>query len=307
MNDRGMNNLKIFFALAGIIGAVLILVSTILPPLGYTSADAQQQSKTPIPTLTPVPEATVQGFNDLVADSECTLPCWWGLTLQETNIDAVEQWFRNNFGESNILVVEGDQYTAVSGSLTVIEEDYPEPWLLEEMAYNFSLTARAKGETDELIQINLRIPLPQYHRIDWTPLAPESILAIYGEPDEITYLGSVSYGGCCSHIVFRYFELGLYIDYSITTTYSYTTTYSDGKDTFCNTLENLTYDGILLWAETEELELSSFGLWKVTRYGATYETNIENVTGMTISEFTELFSKEGTCVTTLPLEEWSNE
>lgn len=274
------------------VGVLIVLSAIYLPlSLAFVGSKNPRSSHFQVQTLTPAPSETIETINDLIVDENCQLPCWWGLILGESSIAQIKEQFIEIFGRDNIRVFKGNTYIRIGSSLTVISQNYPDPDLLEEEAYNFSIDAWTAVDMNQLVGIALRIPIPQYHRVDWTPYAPKSILSRYGEPDDIAYLGPIMNSDCCIDLVFRYYNLGLYVKYSIEATYT------QNQYAFCNELSNIAYDGIILFLEAEELRLDNFGLLETARHKDPYELEIDQATNLTKAEFTELFSQENACVT----------
>lgn len=275
----------------GYAAGVVFCLSLLLTALLSLAAPIQNISTAQSPTWTPSSPEQIEAINQLIRDETCQLPCWWGLTLKESRVAEVKARLIEIFGRENISLFKGNTYIRIGSNLTFITEDYPDPEWLDMEGYRFSFDAWTSVANNQLVGIALRIPLPQYHKVDWTPYTAKSILSRFGEPDDIAYLEPIMNGDCCINLIFRYYDLGLYVEYSIEATYA------QNQHTFCNTIDDIAYDGIIILLEAEELQFKNFGIMETVRHKDPYELEIDRVTNLTRTEFTELFSQENACIT----------
>ncbi|MBL1134203.1 MAG: hypothetical protein D8M56_02710 [Chloroflexi bacterium] len=250
----------------------------------------------------PEEAATVQ---QLISDEDCLLPCWWGLNLGVDNGRAVEDMLYNSFGPSSYQKSDGNDYSGVREGA-------------EYSVFYLHLNTRNEIRDGDLasegisfwvlepegrfVASRLSSDLPALSYVDWTPYMPSSLLSKYGAPDLVTFVYPTDILSGYSMIM-RYFDLGLFVGYD----FPYKSWVESNKSILiCNQLDN---DFMYLFRLGVTVVADYFAIpennpWPGGDKTMWYERRLEDITTFDLETFTELFSHENVCFTTLPIDEW---
>jgi hypothetical protein len=287
-------------------GAGLAILFFVLIQALYVQSSAAFQNPTATPispytaTLyvnsTPTPEniTKIDHLNELVNDPECLLPCWWGLTLGESDEEGVADMLNTYFDEdwsTRIDDLDEIKHKVFYGSFLTLPRTEETVFLIQEYGI-FGTAFWLRENENRLVAGHLVIHFPEMHYIDWNPYLARTFLGQYGAPDEVQL---VIYNLDILHpaqssLFLRYHDLGLYVEYVLWTPYN-------GENVnICNSVSAVNL--ISIWVETPEMEFPTalkLARWDRIRFGQDYQTHIEDISGLTTEEFTELFSQEDAC------------
>jgi hypothetical protein len=148
----------------------------------------------------------------------------------------------------------------------------------------------------------LSTDLPALSYVDWSPYMPSGILSKYGAPDLVTFVYPTDMLSGYTMIM-RYFNLGLFIGYD----FPYKTSLrSNDSILICNQMANdfmyLLRLGITVVADYSVIPENN--PWPEGDEIMWYERRLEDITTLDLETFTEIFSHENVCFTTLPIDEW---
>lgn len=289
-----------------------IVISIVLLLIGgtITRTLAQQDAA---PTATPVHPEIAANLNELVTDENCILPCWWGFTLGETEMDeaklVLEQAFHINistefttsFYEDGINFRQNlDSLYPSIGGIVQIAEDIEEDWASAGTYFNFS------KDTNRLVAASIAMDEPTFSYVDWHTVLPRYILATYGVPDEIRIYyppsGTIGeYPDSGYSMVIRYHQIGLFALYRVRFPSDLRPVDEAGGIPICNDPEEVW--SLLFLVQAEVLELPEDSEADVIISG-TGGYMFEEIATLTPSQFTEALSQENNCIMTLPVEQW---
>lgn len=287
------------FSLLGI--AIFFLLFT----LSFNRVSSYQAlTKTPsafIATIYAVPTSTPQNveittdINNLMRSDNCILPCWWGLKLGESSEAEVKELFNTYFiGEYE--TIEDEHYIRFAISpVTVPENELLDALRQEYGGSLFRMSLWVNREDSQFTAATLVIRYPAFHYVDWSAYLPSKLLAQYGTPDEVNIMfikdANFSIEPRTSVLIFRYYSLGLYVEYEVFTVYG------RNKATICNDPFDIRL--VSMWIEEPGMlfpEILMLGGWDRIRYKQDYQTPIENVISITLEDLVEIFSQESMCV-----------
>lgn len=285
-------------------GAGLAILFFVLIQALYVQSSAafQNPTTTPIspytatlyvnPTPTPENIPRIDHLNELVNNVECLLPCWWGLTLGESDEAAVTDMLTDYFDEdwsTRIDDLDENKLKSFGGSFVTLPRTEDTEFLIQEY---ITFGTDFWIQENRLIATSFVIHFPEIHYIDWNPYLARTFLSQYGIPDEVQLIihSLDIYHPARSSLYLRYHALGLYVEYVLWTPYN-------GENiNICNSVSAV--DTISIWVETQGIEFPAtmeLAGWDRIRFGQDYQTDIEDISGLTTEEFTELFSQEDAC------------
>lgn len=257
------------------------------------------------PTATPTNIDLVMTVQSLVSSGDCALPCWWGLTLGIEDKLTLTEMLRNSFGAFAYQQRDGNTYDGVrvGGEYSIFylhldtRNEIRDGDLASEGISFWVLEPEGR-----FVASRLSTDLPALSYVDWTPYMPSSLLSKYGAPDLVTFVYPTDMLSGYTMIM-RYFDLGLFVGYD----FPYKTWVASNKSILiCNQMANdfmyLLRLGITVVADYSVIPENN--PWPRGDEMIWYERRLEDITTLDLETFTEIFSHENVCFTTLPIDEW---
>lgn len=295
---------------------VLFCLGLSLTALLSLAAPALNISTAQSPTLTARPEPENPDLlillNSIIADEKCVLPCWWGWTVGEDNLETLQTIAMQQFGKE-FEVIETSEESFPSGDDRYVllftrfpEVEAPDPNIDDE-AIGVDVRLWVEKESDSLVAIALNANFSYQSYLDLSPYSAANILSRYGTPNKINIVYPGESGGYDDdyYLKLNYYDLGLYIRYWI---YMKIPPQNLRQSILlCNSLENVSR--ITIWIEPKAFELSQEMIFAggSIRTDTALDRSIEDIAPFTLEEFYETISQENTCVETFPINEWAED
>lgn len=245
----------------------------------------------------PEEAATVQ---QLISDEGCVLPCWWGLTLGMDDANTVENMLYDSFGafsyQKTSSVREDAEYSVFYLHLNTRNEMRDGDLASEGISF---WVLEPEGR---FVASHLRSDLPALSYVDWTPYMPSSLLSKYGTPDQVTFVYPTDMLSGYT-MMMRYFDLGLSVGYD----FPYKTWVVSNKSILiCNQMNNdfMYLFQLSISVVADYSAIPENNPWPGGDRTTWYERRLEDISTFDLETFTELFSHENVCFTTLPIDEW---
>jgi hypothetical protein len=129
---------------------------------------------------TPTPEniTKIDHLNELVNDPECLLPCWWGLTLGESDEEGVADMLNTYFDEdwsTRIDDLDEIKHKVFYGSFLTLPRTEETVFLIQEYGI-FGTAFWLRENENRLVAGHLVIHFPEMHYIDWNPYLARTFL-----------------------------------------------------------------------------------------------------------------------------------
>ncbi len=259
------------------------------PPTPISLPSTRMPSPTPAPTMTKNEEHTF--VSRMIQDNGgCRLPCWWGFTPGETELQTIRDFFLSRGVMTKLWTLEGSSnYTVYfTDNLSTVIQNYGGQKGLLDM---ISLVGNPPVRNEEYVYGD-----PQFTEV-WEPYLPPQLLENYGPPEEV-FLGADLWSPLqFFDLLIFYPQQGFLVQYSGPLT-------EQG-------------DQLRVCPSHAEIHLDLWNPGSITRLkdvagieGYTYSPedhsllrSLAEATGMSTTEFIEEMSQPGNCIET-PKEVW---